>query len=68
VTSIAKDVSNREAESICNSVNGMLKTLNGQLMLSVDEVKYDSDEATLLPLRIASIPNRSCKRRFEISK
>jgi hypothetical protein len=47
VTSIAKDVSNREAESICNSVNGMLKTLNGQLMLSVDEVKYDSNEATL---------------------
>lgn len=50
MTSIAKDVSNREAERICNSVNGMLKTLNGQLMLSVDEVNYENNEATLMSL------------------
>ena len=38
VTSVARDVVSKEAESICNSVNSMLKTLNGQLMHSVDEV------------------------------
>jgi hypothetical protein len=39
VTSVARDVVSKEAESICNSVNSMLKTLNGQLMQSVDEVQ-----------------------------
>jgi hypothetical protein len=38
VSSVAKEVVGREAESICSSVNGMLKTLNGQLMHSVEEV------------------------------
>ena len=38
VTSVAKDVVTKEAESICNSVNSMLKTLSVQLLQSVDEV------------------------------
>lgn len=38
VTSVARDVVTKEAESICNSVNGMLKTLSVQLLQSVDEV------------------------------
>ena len=39
VTAVAKDVVSKEAESICSSVNGMLTTLNGQLMQSVEEVR-----------------------------
>ena len=42
VTSVAKDVVCREAESICSSVNGMLRTLNGELMQSVEEVREES--------------------------
>ena len=42
VTAVARDVVSKEAESICSSVNGMLKTLNGQLMHSVEEVRIDS--------------------------
>ena len=38
VTAVAKEVVCKEAESICSSVNGMLTTLNGQLMQSVEEV------------------------------
>lgn len=41
VTAVARDVVSKEAESICGSVNGMLKTLNGQLMHSVEEVRMD---------------------------
>ena len=46
VTSVARDVVSKEAESICNSVNSMLKTLNGQLMHSVDEVDQYAFEST----------------------
>ena len=38
VSSVARDVVTKEAESICGSVNGMLKSLSVQLLQSVDEV------------------------------
>ena len=38
VSSVARDVVAKEAESICSSVNGMLKSLSVQLLQSVDEV------------------------------
>ena len=38
VSSVARDVVTKEAESICSSVNGMLKSLSVQLLQSVDEV------------------------------
>ena len=41
VTSVARDVVTKEAESICNSINGMLKTLSVQLLQSVDEVRFE---------------------------